>query len=83
MRRFWIISLLALSLSTTGHGPAAHAQVRGGTAPHLEWEVQHRFRLFRSEADFQRHAAAMREDGILGAERRLAARPTAAAGRAT
>jgi hypothetical protein len=72
MRRFWIINLLALLLSTTGLGPAAHAQVRGGTAPHLEWEVKHRFRLFRSEADFQRHAAAMREDGILGAERRLA-----------
>ena len=34
----------------------------------IEWEVKNRFRLFRSEADFQRHAAAFRSDGVLGAE---------------
>ena len=41
-------------------------------APRIEWEVKNRFRLFRSEADFQRHVVATRNDGVLGAERRLA-----------
>lgn len=38
----------------------------------IEWEVKNRFRLFRNEADFRRHAAAMRGDGVLAAEQRLA-----------
>ena len=40
--------------------------------PRIEWEVKNRFRLFRSESDFQRHVAAWRNDGVLGSERRLA-----------
>jgi lysophospholipase L1-like esterase len=42
-----------------------------GDAPRIEWEVKNRFRLFRSERDFQRHVAAYRTDGVLAAERRL------------
>lgn len=38
----------------------------------IEWEVRNRFRLFRNEADFRRHVAAHRGDGILAAEQRLA-----------
>jgi hypothetical protein len=38
----------------------------------IEWDVKNRFRLFRSEADFERHVAAYRNDGVLGAEQRLA-----------
>lgn len=38
----------------------------------IEWEVKNRFRLFRNESDFRRHVAAMRSDGILAAEQRLA-----------
>ena len=38
----------------------------------IEWEVRNRFRLFRNESDFRRHAAAHRGDGILAAEQRLA-----------
>ena len=38
----------------------------------IEWEVKNRFRLFRNETDFRRHAAAMRSDGVLAAEQRLA-----------
>jgi hypothetical protein len=38
----------------------------------IAWEVKNRFRLFRNEADFQRHVAAERGDGVLAAERRLA-----------
>jgi hypothetical protein len=66
-----VLSLLSALLSTWSLAPA-HAQ--GGAAtvvPRIEWEVKHRFRLFRSEADFQRHVAATRNDGVLGAERRL------------
>jgi lysophospholipase L1-like esterase len=40
-------------------------------APRIEWEVKNRFRLFRSERDFQRHVAAYRADGVLASERRL------------
>jgi hypothetical protein len=39
----------------------------------ITWEVKNRFRLFRYEQDFLRHVAADRGDGILAAERRLAA----------
>jgi hypothetical protein len=34
--------------------------------------VKNRFRLFRNEADFQRHVAVTRNDGVLAAEQRLA-----------
>src|SRR2546423_15110812 len=63
-----VLSLLSVLL------PTAPAHAQGGpsaAAPRIEWEVKHRFRLFRSEADFQRHVAATRNDGVLGAERRL------------
>ncbi|MGA7488600.1 MAG: hypothetical protein WBW74_16895 [Xanthobacteraceae bacterium] len=70
MRQYCLIAV-ALLLSTW-YGPAAHAQVPSGDAPHIEWEVKNRFRLFRDEADFERHVAALRGDGVLAAERRLA-----------
>src|SRR5262249_18777567 len=38
----------------------------------IDWEVRNRFRLFRNEADFRRHVAAHRGDGVLAAEQRLA-----------
>jgi hypothetical protein len=68
-----LLSLLS-ALSPTWLLPAAHAQggSAGATTPRIEWEVKHRFRLFRNETDFQRHVAATRNDGVLGAERRLA-----------
>ena len=50
--------------------PGAPADVAPAGA--ITWEVKNRFRLFRHETDFQRHVAAHRGDGILGAERRLA-----------
>src|SRR5262245_42540410 len=50
---------------------AAMAQQPGGR-PRIEWEVKNRFRLFRSESDFQRHVASWRNDGVLGSEQRLA-----------
>jgi len=70
MKNFLILSLAALLLAGWS-APAALAQPRNG-GPRIEWEVKNRFRLFRSEADFQRHVAADRGDGLLAAEDRLA-----------
>ena len=70
MQRFLILGLTALLLAGWS-APAAYAQARGG-GPRIEWEVKNRFRLFRSEADFQRHVAADRGDGLVAAEDRLA-----------
>src|SRR5436190_20189976 len=69
MRHICVFGLAALLLSAW-FGTSTQAQGAGGLR--IEWEVKHRFRLFRSEADFQRHVAAFRSDGVLGAERRLA-----------
>jgi hypothetical protein len=56
-------------LQLPSSGPASGA----GSGPiRIEWEVRNRFRLFRNEADFRRHAAAHRGDGILATEQRLA-----------
>jgi hypothetical protein len=66
------VFLVAVLLVFSCCGQAARAEPRAGGAPRIEWEVKNRFRPFRSEADFQRHADAMRSDGVLAAERRLA-----------
>jgi hypothetical protein len=70
MRKFFILSLTILLLGGWS-APAAFAQTKTG-GPRIEWEVKNRFRLFRSEADFQRHVAADRGDGLVAAEDRLA-----------
>src|SRR5256885_11918237 len=69
--------VLAALLVVLPYKQGAQAQVPNAAAPNastprIEWEVKHRFRLFRSEADFQRHVAAYRNDGVVGAEERLA-----------
>src|SRR5438477_628657 len=65
------ILALLLVLSWFG-GQAARAEPTASNAPRIEWEIKNRFRLFRNEADFQRHVEATRSDGVLAAERRLA-----------
>src|SRR5262245_22549150 len=80
MRFFFVVGFLLLFSTWGGH--AVHAQPATGAAPHIEWEVKNRFRLFRNEADFQHHVAAAHSGGVLAAERRRAS-ATAAAGRAT
>jgi hypothetical protein len=70
MRSFLVAALIALLVAGACEHPA-HAQSRLA-GPQIEWEVKNRFRLFRSEADFQRHVAADRGDGLLAAEDRLA-----------
>lgn len=71
MRQFCIFGLIILLLPAWC-GRAAYAENRSSSAPYIEWEVKNRFRLFRNEADFQRHVEAMRSEGVLAAERRLA-----------
>jgi hypothetical protein len=82
-RCFPLLLLAALTLS--GLGGTAAAQTRSAQSPQaqlppasssasglrIDWEVKNRFRLFRSERDFQRHVAAYRDDGVLAAEDRL------------
>src|SRR5262245_31101331 len=71
MRYRSLIGLIALSFLTWS-APAAHAELGPAVAPQIQWEVKNRFRLFRNEADFQRHVAAHRGESVLAAERRLA-----------
>lgn len=49
--------------------PPGAAQPDAGIT--IEWDVKHRFRLFRRESDFQRHVAASRVGNQLAAERLL------------
>src|SRR3954462_11228143 len=69
MRRLWIFLFILFSLAGTG---GVFAQPAGDGTLRIEWEVKNRFRLFRNEADFQRHVGAGRGEGVLAAERRLA-----------
>lgn len=83
-RPLLIAALLAFALpalAQTGVAPAPDNVQRLIPVPvpdaatpgfRIEWEVKNRFRLFKNEADFQRHVAASRGDGVLAAERRLA-----------
>jgi hypothetical protein len=69
MRHVFIAGVITLVIWAWG-GPSAHAQL-SSEGPQISWEVKNRFRLFRNEADFQRHVAA-RSDSVLAAERHLA-----------
>lgn len=68
MRRLSTFTLVFLFLAGT---PPLLAQPAADGVLRIDWEVKNRFRLFRSEIDFQRHVAAHRGDGILAAEARL------------
>jgi lysophospholipase L1-like esterase len=70
LRHTLIVTFLALAAGSVGGGTLAQAPEPD--ALRIEWEVKSRFRLFRNEADFQRHVAAYRGDGVLAAEERLA-----------
>jgi len=69
MRHLSVVGLLAV-LGAAWCGSVAHAQLGDGQL-RVEWEAKNRFRLFRSEADFQRQVAAARGEGVLAAEQRL------------
>lgn len=65
------LALLAALIAAPLIATPAFAQTGAGELQ-IAWEVKNRFRLFRSERDFQRHVASHRGDGVLGAEQRLA-----------
>jgi hypothetical protein len=69
MRASWIF--VASTFLLFANSDVASAQSSGEETLRIDWEVKNRFRLFRNEADFQRHVAANRGDGILAAEDRL------------
>ena len=73
--RLALAGLVAVFVSACGAHATAQIQLNAPSSDggvRIAWEVKNRFRLFRNEADFQRHAEAHQGDGILGAERRLA-----------
>jgi hypothetical protein len=70
MSRLRVLSLIPL-LALLVAGDTAPAQIPGDGDVRIQWEVKNRFRLFRSEADFRRHVAAHRGDGIRASEERL------------
>ena len=61
---------LAALLACAGLDRPAAAQPVGA-AIQIEWQVKNRFRLFRRDADFQRHVMAARAGSQLAAERLL------------
>jgi lysophospholipase L1-like esterase len=63
---FCLIPLLSGGADLASAQPAPDSDLR------IAWEVKNRFRLFRNEADFERHVAAHRGNGVLAAEHRLA-----------
>jgi hypothetical protein len=71
MRRL-ITAALIIPLCSLCWAPTARAEPIGSATPYIEWEVKNRFRLFRSEADFERHVAAAQAGSVLAAEQRLA-----------
>jgi hypothetical protein len=73
MRVIVLVAVTAL-VALAGSERRADAQVPIAAAGELriEWEVRNRFRLFRNEADFQRHVIAERAGSRLAAEQRLA-----------
>jgi len=71
MRILLVLACAAALLGGFLDHPAAAQSAAAGQLG-IEWEVKNRFRLFRSERDFERHVAAMRGDGVLEAEARLA-----------
>lgn len=66
---FFILSPAQAHAQAVG-GPESRTAGRGEPTS-IVWEVQNCFRLFRNARDFDKHVAAMRNDGALAAERRL------------
>ncbi len=65
-------TLLALLLGLLGALPIERAAAQSSGPMQISWEVRNRFRLFREERDFQLHAEALRNRGILASEQALA-----------
>ena len=76
MMRAILLASVAAALAYAAAVPPAAAEPAGQPAASGElqvvWEVKNRFRLFRNEADFQRHVTASQGSGVLASEQRLA-----------
>src|SRR5262249_13638109 len=70
MRQLFLLVACALLSAAAAERPVLAQD--GVNRLRIEWEVKNRFRLFRSESDFLRHVSVHRDDGLLGAEDRLA-----------
>lgn len=68
-----IIAIAAFAALLTCPRTETAAQPAGGDDLQIAWQVKSRFRLFRNDADFERHVAADHGDGVLVAEHRLSA----------
>ena len=69
MRAIAFAVLAALLACMAFDSPTAAQSAAPGMQ--IAWEVQNRFRLFRRDADFQRHVAASRAGSLLAAEHML------------
>jgi len=65
--------MLAICARSTGLAQAIAPAVEPATGVAITWSVVNRFRLFRDERDFRRHADAMQGRTVLEAEQALAA----------
>ena len=65
--------MLAICAGSTGFAQATAPAVEPATGVAITWSVVNRFRLFRDERDFRRHADAMQGRTVLEAEQALAA----------
>ena len=72
MRQIVVAAGAALLATLAVAGPGA-AQVGFASNVVVSWEVKNRFRLFRDERDFRRHAEAAQGRTVLEAEQALAA----------
>ena len=68
--RALLLAALAALLAMPSFAEPAFAQTEE-PGIRIEWEVKNRFRLFRREADFQRHVRAARAGSVLAAEHQL------------
>jgi hypothetical protein len=67
-----VITLTILAYLMTGASIDSRAAAQSGAAAiAIEWQVKNRFRLFRREADFERHVQASRAGSLLAAEQLL------------
>lgn len=66
-----LIAILSLAEPVLAQSSAQSSAQTEEAGIRIEWEVKSRFRLFRREADFQRHVRAARAGGVLAAEHQL------------
>ena len=78
MRRLFVVLCTFACLApvpAAAQAPGVPLQIQPPTISQdlrIVWEVKNRFRLFRREADFRRHVAALSLKTILGAEQQMA-----------